>query len=127
MSLLLISQAEMGLFPWVAEGRAAQSPRPGRGKWEEVAPVLEGGSATAVASEMRWGRKERRFHGCHGSGSMGPWQESKKYSLQAYSCGFITKSSVKTAEINLQLIFPRSPYFGATETQKHIGQGPILL
>lgn len=35
--------------------------------------------------------KERRCRGCHGSGSMGSWQESKKYSLQAYLCGFVTK------------------------------------
>lgn len=59
---------------------------------------------------------------------MGPWQESKKYSLQAYLCSFV-KKSVKKAEINVQLIFPIPPYFEVKETHKypHTGQGAILL
>lgn len=97
--------AETGPFPsltWVAEGRAAPTSSSWKGNpagrsWEmeEVAPALERGPATAVAPEApqqsREMGKERRFRGCHGSGSMGPWQESRKYSLQAYSWSLVTK------------------------------------
>lgn len=63
-----------------------------------IGPVLERGIATCPwhhqaeapqPSRQDLIGKERKFRGCHGSGSMGPRQENKIYSLQAYFCSFI--------------------------------------
>lgn len=39
----------------------------------------------------------------------------------------LQKKSVKTAEINLQSLFPRSPSFGVTETHKYQHIGKVQL
>lgn len=78
------ARGDPALGSWERKRRGWEKEKEG---WEKEKKGWEKGGVAPVhprlpsrGDEMG---KERRFRGCHGSGSMGPWQDSKKYSLQA--------------------------------------------